>query len=216
MNLYPKNKLPVREVKKFIVIFYFVGIAGFVIPFTKDVFIAITPLALIISTYLLLIYHESYTVKTIFALALICLLGLFIEVLGVKTGYIFGNYTYGNALGPKIFSTPIIIGFNWLFLTYTSMSIVRQLKINRGEVIFLAPLLMVIFDIVLEQLALKMDMWKWQNDSVPFKNYIAWYLIGLCFVIIIKLFKIDTKNPLASILFTGQLVFFLVLYLLLK
>jgi len=38
-----------------------------------------------------------------------------IEVLGIKTGKIFGSYFYGKSLGFKIFETPVLIGLNWIF-----------------------------------------------------------------------------------------------------
>ena len=38
-TLYPKNKLPVKEVQKFILIFYVVGVIGFLLPWTKNLFV---------------------------------------------------------------------------------------------------------------------------------------------------------------------------------
>jgi putative membrane protein len=211
MNLYPKNKLPLANVKRFIVIFYIVGIVGFIIPFTKEIFINITPLALILNAYLLAIYHKKYNAKDIFIFLLILILGFFIEVVGVNTGLVFGSYNYGSALGMMLFNTPVIIGVNWLFLTYVSTSVSENLKFKKWSIIAVAPLFMLIYDIVLEQVAPKMDMWNWQNSNVPLKNYVSWYLAGVCFVLLLKIFKIETRNPLASLLFICQFVFFVFL-----
>ncbi len=216
MNLYPKNKKPLIEVKKFIITFYVVGTIGFTIPFSRNFFIAITPFALLISTYLLALYHNKYNLKTLTAFILVYLAGFFVEVVGVNTGVIFGEYAYGSAMGLKIFDTPLLIGVNWLFLTYTAISISKQLKINSVLTIFFAPALMLVYDIVIEQLAAKMDMWYWHGNIIPLKNYIAWYLIAVCFAFIFKLFKVNTKNPLASILFICQFLFFSCLLLFLK
>lgn len=216
MDIYPKNKIPISEVKKFIIIFYFVGIVGFLVPFTKLFFITITPFALMMSIYLLLVYHRTYKTKTVIAFVLVYLLGFFIEVFGVKTGLFFGYYNYGDALGIKIFDTPLLIGLNWLFLTYTSLAITRSIKVSEGLIIFFAPVLMLIYDVLIEQLAPKMDMWSWQNSFIPLKNYFAWYILGVCFVLIFKLFKIETKNPLATILFICQFMFFIFLLFFLK
>lgn len=216
MNIYPKNKISVFEVKKFIVIFYIVGTLGFLIPFTKDFFIAITPFALILSTYLLAIYHEKYTKKIVFVFLLIYLLGFLVELIGVNTGLIFGDYKYGSGLGFKIFGTPLLIGINWLFLTYTSVSILSSFKLNSVLTVIFAPFLMLIYDIVLEQVAPKMDMWDWQNASVPIANYIAWYLIALVFAGFLKVFKINTENPMSKILLLSQFVFLFFLMLFFK
>ena len=213
MELYPKNRLPIREVRKFIVIFYIVGVLGFLIPFTREIFIRITPLALILGVYLLAVYHHKFSFKTVIGFAIVYFFGFGIEAIGVNTGLIFGNYQYGNGLGVKLFETPLMIGVNWLFLTYVSLSIVRQVKVKPIVSLFLAPFLMLVYDLVLEVVAPKMNMWSWESHSVPLKNYIAWYLIGLAFVWLIHRFKIQTKNPLALILFICQFVFFVFLAL---
>lgn len=215
MELYPKKKLPLAEVQKFIVIFYTVGLLGFIVPFSKDLFIVITPFALLLNIYLLAIYHERYTLKEVLVFFFIFFSGYGIEVIGVKTGLIFGNYSYGNALGVKLLETPLMIGANWLFLTYAASGIGKYLKIKDRFVVIVAPALMLVYDLVLEQVAPKMDMWSWQNSDVPIRNYVAWYVIALCFVLILKVFKIKTKNPLSLILFACQFVFFIILTFLL-
>ena len=215
MEIYPKNKIPVADVRKFIVIFYSIGLLGFIIPFTKVFFINITPMALLLNTYLIAIYHEKYAVKDVLIFLIIFLSGYLIEVIGVKTGLVFGKYAYGNALGLKLFETPLLIGVNWLFLTYTAIAILNDLKIKKWSVLFMAPLLMLVYDIVLEQVAPKMNMWIWQNSEIPVRNYIAWYFIALCFVLLFTFSKIETKNPLAAILFICQFMFFTLLTFLL-
>ena len=142
--------------------------------------------------------------------------GFFIEVAGVKTGLIFGEYEYGNTLGFKLFDTPLLIGFNWLFLTYTSIAIIDHFKLKSWLTIFLAPLVMLVYDIVLEQVASKMGMWYWKEMQVPIKNYIAWYLTGFIFVMAFRIVKIETKNPLAIVLLISQFIFFAVLTIILK
>lgn len=215
MDFYPKNKIPITDVKKFIIIFYIVGLLGFVIPFTKGFFIFITPFALLLNSYLLLVYHKTYKLKDVLLFLLIFLSGYTIEVIGVKTGLVFGHYAYGNALGIKLFETPLLISINWLFLTYTATAITGYLKVKKWLVVFVAPFFMVVYDIILEQVAPKMNMWSWQNSEVPFKNYVAWYAIALVFVVLLTVFKIDTKNPLAAIIFISQFMFFVLLIILL-
>jgi putative membrane protein len=215
MELYPKNKLPIADVKRFIIIFYIVGLIGFIIPFSKAVFSTITPLALLLNTYLLAIYHNKYTLKEALIFPLILLCGFVIEVIGVKSGLIFGTYTYGDALGLKVFDTPLMIGLNWLFLTYTATAIANSLTGNKWIAIFVAPALMLVYDVVLEQVAPRINMWSWQKPEVPLRNYIAWYVIAFCFVLLLKIIKTDTRNPLAAILFICQFVFFALLTLLL-
>ena len=216
MNLYPKNRISVSEVKKFVVIFYIVGTLGFLIPYTKDIFIAITPFALLLNVYLLALYHKKYSARDVVIFALIFVFGFLIEVIGVNTGLIFGDYQYGSGLGLKLFETPLLIGINWLFLTYASVSVLTSFKLNKLLIVVLAPLAMLVYDFVLEQVAPKMDMWSWFDNSVPISNFIAWYGIAFVFAGLLTLFKINTENPLSKILLLCQFVFLFFLMLILK
>lgn len=203
---------PLMWVKVFLVIFYTVGVVGFLLPFTKELFIAITPFALLLSVFLLALFHPQFKPIQVFVFVLLYILGFAVEAVGVNTGLIFGNYLYGNGLGLKLFNTPLLIGVNWLFLTYTASSIATKLSSKTIIQILVAPSIMLFYDIVLEHLAPKMDMWSWQNNQIPVNNYTAWWLIGFVFVVMLKYFKVPTSNPLSLLLFGCQYLFFLILY----
>lgn len=213
MKFYPKNFLPDAEVKKFILIFYIVGTLGFLIPQTRALFISITPLALILNIYLLAIYNKEYKPKQILAFFLVFTLGFIVEVLGVQSGLIFGSYCYGDTLGFKLLDTPLLIGLNWVFVTYSCVSLAGQLSKNSYVQLVLAPTLMLAYDLVLEQVAPKINMWAWAQNAVPLKNYIAWWLIGFLFAVLFKLAAVNTRNSLALVIFGAQFVFFFILYL---
>lgn len=205
------------KVSLFFVVFYAVGIIGLLVPYSFPLFVRLTILALILSIIGLFLFHQSTKPKQdIFIFAFIYFLGFIIEAIGVNTGVIFGNYQYGEALGLKFFNTPLFIGLNWLFLTYTGVSISEKLSGKIMAQLFIAPTIMLVYDLVLEQLAPKMDMWSWSNSSVPLQNYISWWLIGFIFTGIFKMFKINTQNPIALVLFLCQFLFFTVLFVFLK
>jgi putative membrane protein len=213
MKLFPKNILPEKNVKKFIVIFYSIALIGFILPFSRSVFIILTPFALLASTYLLAIYHEKYLNRDAVAFSLIFILGFFIEAVGVKTGLIFGEYSYGRALGVKLLETPLLIGVNWLFLTYAATSVSERITPSKLMQMILAPSIMLLYDLIAEQVAPHLDMWSFQSTSVPLKNYISWWIMGFLFIALLKCLKINTKNPFASILLAGQFLFFVGLLL---
>lgn len=212
MSLYPKSVLPIAEVRKFILIFYLVAVLGFLIPWTHSVFVAIIPYALLLSVYLLGLYHERYSVKDIVVFFEIALMGFFVEVVGVNTGAVFGRYVYGDALGPKVLDTPLLISLNWLFLTYAAYSVSQRVSGLWFVQVLLTPTLLLLYDLVLEQIAPLMDMWSWENSVVPFKNYLAWWVIGLVFTFSLRFFRVESKNPLALILFFTQFLFFVILF----
>jgi putative membrane protein len=170
-------------------------------------------LALILSFGLLLFFHTKFNFNTIGTFLLIAILGFVIEERGVNTGLIFGKYSYGDTLGLKISNTPIIIGLNWLLMTYITASVVDLFDIRVGYKIIAAAALMVIYDLVLEQVAPLMNMWSWQNNTIPLQNYLAWFVIALTFQAIFKIRKIDTYNPIAASVLIIQFVFFITLFL---
>jgi bisanhydrobacterioruberin hydratase len=204
-----------NKVRIFFVLFYLIGAAGILIPATRNWFTILTPMALLMSSLALAIYHQSKSSNTMgLTFLFILLAGYFVEVIGVNTGIIFGEYKYGKTLGIKIFETPLLIGLNWLLLVYTSASLIQRTKLPRYAGAILASLLMVTYDLVLEPVAPKINMWEWANPVAPLQNYIAWGLIALVFHWLIARLKIPIRNPLDAVIFFCQIGFFLILFLL--
>lgn len=205
------------EIKKFILIFYCIGIAGMLIPYTFPFFKILTPYSLLLMALLLAAYHRGSTdSRSLTIFSAIWVLGFATEVIGVNKGIIFGRYNYGNGLGLKVLNTPVIIGLNWLLLTYVTASIFDKYKIKSLYKIIFASILMLVYDIILEQIAPKLDMWYWENNRIPLRNYLAWFIIAIIFQLFIRLFRINTLNNLSVYIYFSQFVFFIVLLFFLK
>jgi bisanhydrobacterioruberin hydratase len=200
----------VREVKIFYAIFYLVGVLGLSFPETRPLFIRLVPFALILGFAGVLLFHEAkWDLKTLAAFVLVYISGFVIESVGVNTGLIFGEYIYGKTLGYQIFETPLIIGMNWLFLVYVSSSLTERLNSGRFISFLLPPVLMVIYDLVLEQVAPDLGMWNWKNEVIPLQNYIAWFVVAFIFVLVFRFLNIKTSNKIAPLIFILQFLFFL-------
>lgn len=200
--------------RRFLIIFYIIGIAGMLLPVTSGLFIFLTPMALLMSFGLLILHHQpGFNTKNIAVFSFIFISGIVVEVIGVQTGLIFGTYTYGKGLGLKIFDTPILIGMNWLLLVYTTGTIMQKVNIAPVLRIAAGASMMLVYDLVLEQVAPKMDMWSWENNEVPVNNYMAWWLIAVFFHSLIEIFGIKLRNPLSITILATQFLFFVVLYL---
>lgn len=206
----PKKKFwDERKAKQHFVVFYLIGALGFLLPFSFPWFVGLILPALVWSTLGLFAFHRPQSIpKDVLVFALIALAGFWIEAVGVNTGLIFGRYHYGEALGFQCWNTPLFIGINWVFVTYTGVAVSEQITRKRSLQLLIAPTLMVVYDLVLEQVAPVMDMWRWETASVPMLNYISWWLIGLVFVLIIKALRVNTRNPLALTLWGCQLLLF--------
>lgn len=203
----------VRKKKTFVIafmmLFYTVGIIGSLYSHTSSLFITLTPFALLLSFSVLMVFHtDDITKRTVLLFGIIYILGYLIELIGVKTGAIFGSYIYNSGLGLKVLDTPILIGLNWLMLTYIFTSITNHLNISTWLKVAFASLGMVAYDVILEHAAPLLDMWHWQNNVIPFQNYMGWFLTSVLFQIIIRQNKAPMKNPLAVTILICQVLFF--------
>jgi len=211
ISIYTSNPKTIW-VKAFLVVFYSVGVIGLLWPLSHPLFIKLIPIALLLSMGLVLLFHEdTFGPKTIVVFTLIYLSSFIIEAVGVHTGIIFGHYNYGDGLGLKVFDTPLIIGLNWLLLVYTTASVVDRLRLPGVPRVIMAALGMVVYDVILEQMAPALDMWYWLGDVIPFQNYLSWFVLAIIFHALFKLLHIKTSNRLAPTVLICQFLFFLVL-----
>ncbi len=194
-----------------LVIYYAVGVAGLMLAATRDLFVSLMPLTLLFSAAVLLYFHKAWRGKHILVFFLIAAGGFLIEVLGVHTGQVFGSYSYGPALGVKLFETPLIIGLNWLMLIYCVHTIMEHTSMFWPLKILAAAFLMVIYDVVMEPVAISLGMWSWGDGPIPLQNYQAWFIISLVMLGMMQLAGVKTQNRLSFWLFGAQFGFFLFL-----
>lgn len=203
-------------VKVLLSVFFAVGVAGTALVPTRDTFITLTPLALMLCLTAILAYHRSDNPgKDALVFGIIFLAGFIVEMAGVNTGRIFGNYSYGDGLGLKIFNTPLLIGINWVVLTYSTAILTDKLSVPRILRIPAASALMVLYDFIMEQVAPVMRMWNFEN-GVPAQNYIMWFVVAMIFHTVIHISGLRFSNRMASFIFVIQGVFFLILYLIFR
>ena len=92
-----------------LIIFHMVGIGGVLLANPIE-FLRLTPLNLLLTLVIILVNQQQWKFAWVFVVTY--LVGFFVEVLGVNTGFPFGEYEYGSVLGPKVFETPLMIGLN--------------------------------------------------------------------------------------------------------
>jgi putative membrane protein len=220
MGLRSKNAFLLKQefkVRLLIIIFYTTGVAGFAIPATRELFLKLTPLALVLSMAVILFFHnQAYDKKTIIFFAAVVAGTWAIETIGVHTGAIFGTYSYGPGLGIKLYGVPLLIGINWLFLTYCTSAIAGHLPFNPLIKVVLSSLMMVIYDLILEVVAPFLSMWNFDGGMPPFRNYAAWFTLSLLIHILLKISGIKTENRLAPLIIMAQAVFFILLIIIFK
>ncbi len=207
-----KYKLLFRIPTAILIIIYSVGVIGFLAGF-ETIMMDLTPYTLILSLLLLLITHRRWNRFFVAFMLTIMIAGYVVEVLGVETGWVFGEYAYGETLGYKVFNVPLLIGVNWFVLVYSSGMISNLMKVHWFFRAVIGATLMVLLDVSLEPVAVAYDFWSWGNHVIPVRNYIAWFMTSLIFQMVFQSLKLKKINRFAIILFITQWIFFLILSL---
>jgi len=196
----------------FMVLFHLVGLYGFLNSELEVLFQALVPYHLLLMLTLLVVSTGDYTVNIRIFAIIVYLAGFFIEVAGVNTGLIFGDYSYGDALGLKLFSTPLLIGVNWLILVFCTGVFLEQFKFKSSFVFsLLGALILLSLDFLIEPIAIRFDYWSWAGGEIPLQNYLGWYIFSFLLFWIFRGLDFQKQNKAAIVLLFAQAGFFLVL-----
>ena len=98
---------------------HFVGLLG-VVAYDPTLILNLTPINLLFSTVVILGFGYP---EGAWRWALIAYITYGVEVIGVQTGFPFGDYAYGWRLGPHIYDTPPMIGVLWLVTLMGTLNI---------------------------------------------------------------------------------------------
>ncbi len=222
-----QNKFSKYQIATFIaVLFHAIGFIG-IIFFKNQFFLQLTSYNLLLMLGLLLWTQSDKNYHFWFFLLCTAAAGIVVEIIGVNTKLLFGDYTYGNVLGFKIKKVPLIIGINWFIIIYCcgiSINTLLVKAINRVasetatpkmtlkalSVIVDGATLAVLFDWLMEPVAVSLGYWKWVGE-IPVYNYLCWFLIAMGMLTAFHFFNFNKKNKFAVHLLMIQGMFFLLL-----
>ena len=197
-----------------VVVFYAVGYFGFVHSSYSGLFKFLIPFHLLLMLLLLVISHEDRNKSFWTFLPTTYVAGFVVELLGVNTGAIFGEYTYGPTLGLKFADIPLIIGVNWILVIYSTGVFMKEFGI-KNQIIraLIGAFLVTLLDVLIEPVAIKYEYWSWADFEVPCQNYVAWFIFSFGMLRFFYLMEFRKRNPVAIVLFITQFLFFLALNL---
>lgn len=227
--MHKKHFSRTRAATAIAIILHAVGLVG-ILAYNSDFIIRCTPYNLLIC-FALLIWTQREKNQAFFSFTiLVCVLGYAFEVIGVNTGKLFGDYVYGNVLGPKLFNVPLIIGINWFIIiyccgiaTYTLlMETIGQLSpsaagppksIKALTLLTDGATIATLLDWVMEPVALRLEYWTWDKGIIPWFNYFCWFIISMLLLGIFNISFFRKKNKFAINLLLIMFVFFFILRL---
>ncbi|MBX2840819.1 MAG: carotenoid biosynthesis protein [Flammeovirgaceae bacterium] len=205
-----RNYFNLRRSTLLIILIHSVGVLGILSPL-QSIVLPLTPFSILISFLLFINHYSELKKRMVGFIIFVILLGFLIEFFGVKTGFPFGDYTYGKTLGLSLWNIPLIIGINWAMLVLGFCNVLSGLKMNNFVKSFLGASLMVGIDFLIEPVAIQCDFWGWAGDEIPIENYLGWFFVSFLFFAIYYYKIRSPKNQLGIVLIAVQVSFFLLL-----
>lgn len=165
----------------------------------------------ICGTLLWLLYRRNRDLRLFYWSAAAYTGTFFIEVAGVATGMIFGEYHYGGTMWLQWLNVPLVIALNWTALILATNDLAARWLRQPLAISVLASVLIMAYDLCIEPVAVRLDYWQWAGGVIPVQNYLAWGIVALVFSIPLNYSRIAYRSPLLPIYALAQLFFFLVL-----
>ena len=147
--------------------------------------------------------------------------GFAAEVVGVRTGWPFGKYSYGPVLQPQVGGVPAAIGFAWVLITLSSLLLAAALRNrlpttlrNTCHLVPLAAVSMLCFDLFMEPAAVALGYWTWAANEIPLSNYLTWLVLGLAFLLLYQGLRlpIPRRTGPGVHAYVAQLAYFILVY----
>ena len=120
--------------------------------------------------------------RAVLSLLALSILAYAIEAFGVATGFPYGTFYYGEALGPRLAGiVPYILPLSYAPLVVGAVAASWGSRLRLLHVLY-ATLLLVWMDAVLDPGAASLGFWVWPQGGVyygvPPSNYVGWLLSG--------------------------------------
>lgn len=191
-----------------LLLFHITGFIGLGFSDDPGFFLRFMPLTMLLTLALLIAFQRERTAAFWSFCVVVMVAGFCVEVVGIRTNLLFGQYAYGEALGIKLLDVPLLIGVNWLIVTYSAGVLAAYLPLPGFVRALVAALLMVGLDICIEPVAVHYDFWHWQYDVIPLLNFKGWFAVSLILQVYFNRVEFSRRNPLVPLVYLVQLLFF--------
>jgi len=192
--------------------FYTVGLIGHIVEATRPLILSLSPYFLLIFGALALLPPARERRPGVLLWAVGTLVVSFaLEAVGTATGVPFGPYTYGTVLGVHLLRVPVVIAFNWVIVILGAVILSRRITSHPLLAAVIAGAAAVLFDFIMEPVAVALDYWTWHAPTIPLQNYGSWFAIALLSALAFNLSRLSVRSLLPAYYVGIQTVFFLVL-----
>ncbi|MEO6821584.1 MAG: carotenoid biosynthesis protein [Candidatus Nanopelagicales bacterium] len=128
-------------------------------------------------------------------------IGLAAEVIGTRTGALFGNYAYSGKLGPELLGVPLVIPLAWAMMSYPCLLAARRLVRSPLATALVAAIALASWDLFLDPQMVTQGAWAWTAATyqhligipgVPWQNFAGWLCVS--FVLMLVLDRLPRRN----------------------
>lgn len=219
MNGPKKHKKSKSEQKQilFISLVYFLYLILNILPFSREITTNLSEVfyfVISIVVFSFILKNNKKKLTAFFLFFIPAFFGIYLlQVVSVNNDALLGSQQFGSVFAHKIAGVPFIVSLFWIVTIFSSLSLAVKLVKNNPLRIVLASLFIVILDIFLEQVAMKLDYWQWENRVVPLSNYVIWFIASLVLTTAILIIKIEPRSQVSRSFFIIQTAFFFLLWI---
>jgi putative membrane protein len=117
-----------------------------------------------------------------------------VEAVGLATGFPYGEYRYGDVLGPRLLGVPFLVPLAWLMMAWPSWVLAARLARRPAVRVAVAAAVFAGWDVVLDPQMVQAGYWTWAHprpglpgiDTVPLTNLGGWLLAGLLLMALLE------------------------------
>jgi putative membrane protein len=164
-------------------------IAQICYPLTADGARAGLVVVTVVLGYAVSLTHAAISrgVRAAGALVGIAPIAFVVEAVGVRTGFPFGEYAYGAALGPRLLGVPVIIGLAWAWMAWPAWLAAVRLVRHTAARIAVGAVALASWDLFLDPQMVAAGYWHWQNGEIPVRNYLGWLVVAAGVMALLRL-----------------------------
>jgi putative membrane protein len=132
-----------------------------------------------------------------------------VEAVGLATGFPYGRYEYGDALGPTVLGVPFLVPLAWLMMAWPSWvladRLTRRVADGRRAVVRIGVAAAVFagWDVVLDPQMVQAGYWTWAHPqpglpgipTVPLTNLAGWLAAGVILMTLLSALLSRTSVP---------------------
>jgi len=125
-----------------------------------------------------------------------------VEAIGLATGFPYGEYRYGDVLGPRLLGVPFLVPLAWLMMAWPSWVLAARLARRPVARVAVAAAVFAAWDVVLDPQMVQAGYWTWAHprpglpgiDTVPLTNLGGWLLAGLLLMALLEVLVARTAT----------------------